>query len=140
MRSQNGMTRLGFQKKEEQKKEEWQEKGRGRGRRKRKKRKGEGKVETYWIKAILNQKMNWYSMPEVHSQIEMCNHCCYFALLLYQLGQQCAEDHSLKQSEQVEKQCPLFHFPHSPLRCGSPYPYTKRSFPGLAAYHLEAQT
>ena len=36
-----------------------------------------------------------------------------FALLLYQLGQKCSEDHSLKQSEQVEEQCLLFHSPHS---------------------------
>ena len=63
-----------------------------------------------------------------------------FALLLYQLGQECSEDHSLKQSEQVEEQCLSFHSPHSPLSCGSPYLYTKRGFPGLAAYHLEAET
>lgn len=134
------MTRLGFLKEEEEKKEEWEERGRGKGRRKRKKRKGEGKEESYWIKAILNQKMIRCSMPEIYSQIKMCYHCCYFALLWYQLGQKCSEDHSLKQSEQVEEQCLLFHSLHSPLSCGSPYLYTKSGFPGLSAYHLEAET
>ena len=79
-------------------------------------------------------------MPEIYSQIKMCYHCCYFALLWYQLGQKCSEDHSLKQSEQVEEQCLLFHSLHSPLSCGSPYLYTKSGFPGLSAYHLEAET
>lgn len=83
MRSENGMTKLGFLKEEEEKKEEWKEKGRVRGRRKKKKMKGEGKEESYWIKAILNQKMIWCSMPEIYSQIKMCNHCCYLALLCF---------------------------------------------------------